>query len=379
MANAFKTKALVARSPGAELTLEEINLHGPAKGEVIIKVVSSGICHTDISGQMGLYGPAVPFPLVLGHEAAGIVQVVGEGVTHVAKGDSVLLSFASCHKCPNCLAKHPGYCQEFLPRNCAWDSTGKRADDSIMMSAVSDGTKLIGSWFGQSSFAQYALVRDGACIVKVDPQLDLSILSILGCGILTGYGTIVNILKPTKGSSIAVIGVGAVGAAAIMGAKLSPATMIIAIDIIDARLELAKELGATHVLKSDADTGKKLRELTNGAGVNHVVEATGNPGVYLPIIATGMGLLGKAAIIGVGKHDAIGQFVINGFVPQGHQYIGVMEGDSVPEDTLPELVKLHQEGKLPIDKLIQKFKPEDANKAIEGMHNGTVIKPVIVW
>src|SRR3954452_8215879 len=259
------TQAAVVESGGAPFTLVDVELDEPRADEVLVRMTAAGLCHTDL----GVASGGLPFPLpgVLGHEGAGVVEAVGPAVTGVAPGDHVVLSFTSCGDCRNCDGGHPAYCATWLPLNLLG---GRRADGTSTISR--DGEPLGGHFFGQSSFAERALV-DERSLVKVDPDVPLESIAPLGCGVQTGVGAVCNVMKPVNGSTIVVLGAGAVGLSAVMAASLSPATTIVAVDRVAERLQLAKELGATHtVTAGESDLGEALAEITGGQGADGVVE-----------------------------------------------------------------------------------------------------------
>ena len=231
--------AAIARAKNAPLSLEEVSLAEPRADEVLVKLVAAGICHTDISMRDHMIYP-VPHPVVLGHEGAGIVERIGAGVTRLAPGDPVILTSASCGHCPSCDSGLPIYCYEFNDRNFA----GTRIDGS---SPLSKGSEVIHYYQGQSSFATHAVIRERS-VVKVPKEAPLEMLAPLGCGIMTGAGAIINSLGAGIDDFVAVFGTGSVGLSAIMAAKLFGAGAIIAVDLVDSRLALARELGATHAI-----------------------------------------------------------------------------------------------------------------------------------
>jgi aryl-alcohol dehydrogenase len=363
-----RTSAAVVEQAGGPFVLRDVELEAPRADEVLVRIVAAGICHTDLSVQSG----ALPFPLpgILGHEGAGVVEQVGEAVTKVRPGDQVLLSFTSCGRCECCRGGHPAYCETWLPRNLIG---GARADGSHTVHQ--DGTAIGGHFFGQSSFAGYALA-DERSVVRVDDDAPLAFLAPLGCGIQTGFGTVWNVLRPGPGSSVAVFGVGAVGLAAIMAAQLLPVSTIIAVDRIDSRLQLATELGATHVVNADReDVAAALQKITEGRGVDNAVEATGNTGV-LRLAIDALGVQGTCAVVGAPPFGSEVAVDVTGLLT-GKRIIGVTIGDAEPETMIPQLVELAKRGRLPMEKLVTHYSVTDFNAAVEDMHSGKTIKPVI--
>ena len=275
----MQIQAAVCREKDGAFTLESVELSEPQADEVVVKIVASGMCHTDLAVR-DQHIP-LPLPAVLGHEGAGIVAKVGAGVTKFKAGDHVVLSYGSCGKCGNCLSGRPAYCAQFLPFNVGTC----RPDGSC--THQQNGKAMTGAFFYQSSFATYALthVRN---VVKVADDLPLEVLAPLGCGIQTGAGAVFNCLRPQAGSSIAIFGAGAVGLSAVMAAAVAGCAVIIVVDVQEARLALAKELGATVVVNArTADSVAAVRE-ASGGGVDSAVEATGLPAVMTPTGAQGL-------------------------------------------------------------------------------------------
>lgn len=362
-----QTTAAVVRAAGEPFELAEVELDDPRPDEVLVRLVAAGMCGTDVHVQHG----RIPFPLpgIVGHEGAGIVERVGAEVTSVKPGDKVLLTFTSCGVCRNCRTGHPAYCEQFLPMNLLG---GRRADGST---TVHEGqTELHAHFFAQSSFAQYA-IADERGVTKVSDAADLSILAPLGCGIQTGAGAVLNVLKPEPGTSLVVFGVGAVGLSAIMAAALSGSTRIIAVDVVPSRLELALELGATHAFDSrSVDVAAELLALT-GRGVDYAIDATG----VTSVLATAVQVLapyGTAAAIGVPAPGSTVDVDVN-FLLNGRRLIGITEGDSNPQVFLPALVDLVVAGRFPLERLITQYPFEEINEAAAGISDGTVIKPVL--
>jgi aryl-alcohol dehydrogenase len=363
-----KTEAAVIREQGAPFSLEQVELDEPRPDEVLVRMVATGLCHTDLSVRSGV----IPFPLpgVVGHEGAGVVEAVGSAVRGLAAGDHVLASFTSCGHCRNCDAGHPAYCTDFLPMNLLG---GTRMDGSHTIEQ--DGRPLNAHFFGQSSLARHALI-DERSLVKVDRGLPLDILAPLGCGIQTGAGAVLNVLRPHPGSSLAVFGVGGVGLAAVMGGALTGAGRIIAVDVISSRLALARDLGATETIDaSSTDAVEAIMELTAGGGADFSVEATGNLQVVEQSINV-LAPLGVCALIGAPSFGATTPVDVN-FMLNGRQVVGITEGDSRPEEFIPALVRLYEMGRLPLDRLIRHYRFEDIERAAEDAHSGATIKPVL--
>ncbi len=364
------TTAALVESPGSGFTLAEVDLDEPRADEVLVRIAAAGICHTDLGAAAG----ALPFPLpgVLGHEGAGVVEAVGSAVTRVVPGDHVLLSFTSCGRCANCRDGHPAYCLTWLPLNLLG---GARADGSATVTR--GGAAVGGHFFGQSSFARHALV-DERSLVKVPANAPLDLLAPLGCGVQTGVGAVWNVLKPQAGATIVVTGAGAVGLSAVMAARLSAATRIIAVDRVPARLELARELGATHTVDTtSADLAEAIGELTGGLGADGVVETTGNANVLAAAIGT-LGVRGTAVVVGAPAFGTTVPVDVNFLLP-GRTVTGLTLGDSETEALLPVLVELVADGRLPIDRLVRHYKFEDVNAAVADVVSGETIKPVLTF
>ncbi|MEV6380278.1 NAD(P)-dependent alcohol dehydrogenase [Streptomyces sp. NPDC051773] len=365
------TRAAVVESGGAPFTLSEVVLDQPAQGEVLVRMVAAGLCHTDL----GVASGGLPFPLpgVLGHEGAGVVEAVGPGVTTVAPGDHVVLSFTSCGGCHNCRDGHPAYCATWLPLNLIG---GRRADGTSTISR--DGQELGGHFFGQSSFAERALV-DERGLVKVDPDVPLDSIAPLGCGVQTGVGAVWNVLEPRAGGTVVVLGAGAVGLSAVMAANLTPATTIVAVDKVGERLELAKELGATHTVNASevADIAEAIMEITGGRGAYGVVETTGS--VF--VLRKGVDALaarGTLVIVGAPPFGTEVSLDVNGMLG-GKRVVGLTLGDNEIQTAIPVLVQLVKDGRLPLDRLISRYKFEDIGQAVADMSDGRSIKPVLTF
>lgn len=359
----MKIQAAVTHSQGEEFKFEDVELIEPKANEVLIKIVASGVCHTDaVARDMAI----APYPIVLGHEGSGIVEKVGEGVKRIEPGDHVVLSFASCGHCENCLTGHPTVCTEFNELNFG----GKMEDDTHRLH---QHNQELSTFFGQSSFATYAVANERN-VVKVDKDVDLALLGPLGCGIQTGSGTVLNKLKPEFGTSIVVYGTGAVGLSAIMAAKITDCKNIIAVDIHDNRLELAKELGATHTINSkNEDVVEKIKDITDG-GSHYGLDTTGVPVVVRQALRA-LRPLGQLAIVGVTPEMSIN--VHEEIMAEGKTMVGVIEGDAVPQLFIPQLVEYYKKGKFPFDKLVKFYDFTEINQAFEDSKNGLAIKPIV--
>lgn len=359
--------AAVAREKEQPFTVEELDLEGPRAGEVLVRVVAAGMCHTDLIVRDQWY--PVPLPCVLGHEGAGVVEEVGDGVTKVEPGDNVVLTFASCGKCATCLRGRPTYCLDFFGLNFG----GARLDGSSPISK--DGQPVHGHFFGQSSFATHALATERN-VVKVSEDAPLDMLGPLGCGIQTGAGGVLNTLHPEAGSTIAVFGTGAVGLSAIMAAKIAGCTTVIGVDVKPERLKLAEELGATHSINgNDTNSVEAVKEITGG-GADFSVETTAVPAVFRQAVDA-LGPLGTCGLIGAARLGTEASFDMNDILIPGKTIRGIVEGDSVPDVFIPRLVELHAQGRFPMDRLVKFYDLDGINDAAHAAEEGEAIKPIL--
>jgi aryl-alcohol dehydrogenase len=361
----MKVTAAVVRKKGGPFLIEELELEEPREDEVLIRVVACGLCHTDLVAR-DQYLP-VPLPGVFGHEGAGVVAKVGPRVTKVSVGDHVAMSFLSCGSCPSCKKGVPTHCDVFLPSNFA----GQRLDGST---TLRKGTEVIhGSFFGQSTFASHALASERN-VVRVPKDIPLEMLGPLGCGIQTGAGGVINSLKARPGSSIAVFGAGSVGISAIMAAIVSGCTTIIAVDINERRLETAKSFGATMTLNSaQVNPVEEIQKITGG--VDYALECTGIPSVLRQAFDS-LCMGGKCGLIGAapaGTEVSLNmQNILN-----GRSLIGIVEGDSIPEIFIPQLIELYKQGRFPFDRMVTYYPFADINKAAEDSEKGKALKAIL--
>lgn len=363
-----KIKAAVVRNARESFKIEELDIRAPKDNEVLIKITATGLCHTDLIARDQYY--PVSLPAILGHEGAGIVEDVGPNVKNLKQGDHVVLTYGACNHCTPCLEGHSSYCQNFFDLNFV-----KRAEAA----AVNDANKkpVFNGFFSQSSFSTYALATENNTI-KVDNDVDLNILGPLGCGIQTGAGAVINSLKVSPGSSFVCFGAGAVGLSAVMAAKIAGATTIIAVDIVQSRLDLALKLGATHVVNPLIDDVVALiREITDG-GANFALESTGRPAILTQGVEI-LGVRGALGIVGAPKLGTKAEFDVNELLLSGKTIRGIVEGDSVPNVFIPQLIELYKQGRFPFDKLIKFYSLDQINIAAADSENGSAIKPVITF
>jgi aryl-alcohol dehydrogenase len=347
--------AAVLRKPGGPLVIEALQMEGPRDDEVLVRLVASGICHTDID----LCAGGASSPVVLGHEGAGIVEKVGKAIRSVKRGDHVVLSYQSCGRCRDCNADRPAQCEHFWDLNFGF----ARLDGSNALAP--SGVR--GHFFGQSSFATHALATERN-VVKVAKKLPLELLAPLGCGLQTGAATVINSLAVEAGASVTVFGTGSIGLAAVMAARIVGANPIIGVDIHAKRLALARELGATHDIRN-GKTGvtKKIRAITSG-GVDHVVESTGDAALY----RSGLDLLnprGSMALLAGGSSPVE--------LPDGRKAFDVVQGDAAPQRFIAYLIRLYGQGRFPFDRLVTFYDFADINRAIADAKSGKTIKAVL--
>lgn len=362
-------QAAVVRQKGGPFVIETASIAPPRHDEVLVRVVATGMCHTDMVARDQIY--PVPQPIVLGHEGAGVVEAVGENVTKVAKGDHVVLSFHSCGTCRPCQEGHPAYCENFNDYNFA----GSRPEDGSHALCGYDHKPLNDRFFGQSSFGAYA-VANQRNVVKVRKDAPLELLGPLGCGIQTGAGTVLNALKVEPGSSFAAFGAGAVGLSAVMAAAATGATTIFAIDVVPSRLELALELGATHIVDSGKDDPVEAIRKVTGKGVDFAMDSTGIPAVIRNAVLA-LRPMGSAAIVGASKPGALLDLDANDLMQSVKSIRGVVEGDSVPDIFIPKLIDLYLAGRFPFDRLVKFYSLDRINEAAADSEKGGTLKPVI--
>jgi aryl-alcohol dehydrogenase len=363
----MQTLAAISEDVGRNFSFQDVTLSPCGEHEVLVEIVATGICHTDIAVVEGDL-PSPILPAILGHEGAGKVISTGASVTKVQPGDHVVISFSSCGACAFCARSEPARCTTFFSLNLG----GSRPDGSFVHSR--DGQPVRGSFFGQSSFAHHAVVPERN-LVKVPNDIPLRILGPLGCGIQTGAGTVLNHIKPEAGASISVFGVGTVGLAAIMAAKIAGCDPIIAVDLQERRLALARELGATHTINpSSGDAAHAIHAIVKG-GVRHVIECSGASAAAeaaFQSIAPGA----TVSLVGVPRAGAMVSVpfaaLMNGVTQT------VCEGDSDPDTFIPQLIEHYRNGNLPFDRLITFYPFEDINRAKADAEIGAVIKPVLL-
>jgi aryl-alcohol dehydrogenase len=368
-AQSMNIRAAVLRTSGAPLQIEDVLLEAPRPTEVRVRVVATGVCHTDMVVRDQLF--PTPLPIILGHEGAGVVDAVGSAVTTVQPGDHVVMTYMSCGLCLPCETGHPAHCTHMHPLNFG----GGRLDGSTSACACGNDHAIHDHFFGQSSFSTYTIANERN-VVKVPKQAPLELLGPLGCGIQTGAGSVLNALRVEAGSSFAAFGAGAVGLAAVMAAKVAGATTIIAVDVTPSRLELALELGATHVINSrEEDPVQRIQAITQG-GVNYSLECSGRSEVLRQAIDS-VTTLGTCGIVGATKAGTEVAFNINDVMIPGKRIMGIVQGDVVANAFIPKLVDLFLQGRFPFDKLCKFYEFDEVNQAMADSERGVTIKPIL--
>jgi aryl-alcohol dehydrogenase len=347
-------------------TLERLELADPAPHEVVVRVVASGICQTDVHARDGFF--PLPWPAVYGHEGAGVVERVGAAVTEVAPGDHVIMANPSCGACANCREGYEAYCAH----NRRIKVSGIRLDGSVALRRGE--APVYGSFFQQSSFATCSLATERN-VIKVPRDAPLDVLAAFPCGVNTGAGAVMNVLRPQAGDSFAVFGAGTVGLAGLMAAKLAGCDPIIAVDVFDNRLALARELGATHVVRArDADVAGEIRRIAGG-GVKFSLEAAGVPAA-LRAAVDALASRGTCCLVGSAAGGVEAALEMR-TLQQGRIVRGCIQGESVVKDFLPRLVELYRAGRLPVDRLVRHYEFGAINQAVADMLAGATIKAVL--
>jgi S-(hydroxymethyl)mycothiol dehydrogenase len=362
-----QVRAVVARSKQAPVEVVTINVPDPGPGEAVVKIQACGVCHTDLHYREG--GINDEFPFLLGHEAAGVVEAVGEGVDGVAPGDFVVLNWrAVCGNCRACDRGEPWYC--FATHNAAQKMTLAEGEGA--------GTELTPA-LGIGAFAEKTLVHAGQC-TKVDPSADPAAVGLLGCGVMAGIGAAINTGQVTRGQSVAVIGCGGVGAASVMGARLAGASKVIAVDIDERKLEWATNLGATHTVNSkETDPVQAIVDLTGGFGADVVIDAVGRPETWKQAFYA-RDLAGTVVLVGVPTPDmSVPDLPLLDFFGRGGSLKSSWYGDCLPSRDFPMLVDLYQQGRLDLDAFVsERIALDDVEAAFDRMHHGDVLRSVVL-
>ena len=363
--------AAVLRSSDRPFTIETLALAEPGPGEVVVRLVASGMCHTDLS-MRDPFRPT-PYPVVLGHEGSGRIEALGPGVTDLEIGQPVVLSYSSCGRCRHCQTGEPTYCAAMWSLNfscCRPDGSTALADD---------GGPIGSHFFGQSSFASRTVAARSS-VVPVGDEVPLELLGPLGCGVQTGAGAVLNVLTPEPGDSLVVFGCGAVGLSAVMAAALAGCDPIIGVDVDARRLRAAVRVGATHTINS-ADLADRpqlvaaLLDLSPG-GVDYSFDAVGAPGTFESAVEC-LGHRGTCGFVAAGGPDQTATISPRHLL-FGRTITGILEGDSVPSVFIPQLIELHRQGRFPFDELITTYPLEEINQAEADSRSGATIKPVLL-
>ncbi|MCB1287237.1 MAG: S-(hydroxymethyl)mycothiol dehydrogenase [Mycobacterium sp.] len=356
-------RGVISRAKGQPVELVDIVIPDPGPGEVVVDVQACGVCHTDLTYREG--GINDDYPFLLGHEAAGVVEAVGEGVTAVAPGDFVILNWrAVCGQCRACKRGRPWYC--FATFNAGQKMT------------LTDGTELTPA-LGIGAFADKTLVHEGQC-TKVDPEADPAVAGLLGCGVMAGIGAAINTGAITRDDTVAVIGCGGVGDAAIAGANLVGARQIIAVDTDDTKLHWAREFGATHTINArELDVVETIRDLTGGDGADVVIDAVGRPETWKQAFYS-RDLAGTVVLVGVPTPEMTLDMPLVDFFSRGGSLKSSWYGDCLPERDFPTLIALYRQGRLPLEKFVsERIGLDGVEDAFAKMHAGQVLRSVVVW
>ncbi|MEE4591903.1 S-(hydroxymethyl)mycothiol dehydrogenase [Streptomyces sp. DSM 41524] len=358
-----QVRGVVAPGKGEKVRIETIVVPDAGPGEAVVRIQACGVCHTDLHYREG--GINDEFPFLLGHEAAGTVESVGEGVTEVAPGDFVILNWrAVCHQCRACRRGRPWYC--FNTHNAKQPMT------------LTDGTALSPA-LGIGAFAEKTLVAAGQC-TKVDPSTSPAAAGLLGCGVMAGIGAALNTGNVQRGDSVAVIGCGGVGAASVAGARLAGAAKIIAVDLDQRKLEWARSLGATHTIDAkSSDVVEAVRELTDGNGADVVIEAVGRPETYQQAFYA-RDLAGTVVLVGVPTPEMKLELPLLDVFGRGGSLKSSWYGDCLPDRDFPMLIDLYQQGRLDLDAFVSEtIGLEDIEEAFAKMHRGEVLRSVVMF
>jgi alcohol dehydrogenase len=354
------------------LEVAELELADPGQGEVLVRIVAAGLCHSDLSVIDG--SRVRPLPMLLGHEASAVVEAIGAGVTDVEVGDHVVLSYVpSCGECPPCRAGRPALCDPGQVANRA----GTLISGTRRLSRP-DGGELVSHLLGVAAFADHAVVSQGS-LVRIDRDADLATAAVIGCAVLTGVGAVVNTGGAQPGTSAVIFGLGGVGSSAVMGARLAECDPIVAVDVVDAKLALARELGATHTVRGDdPDVVAIIREMTGGGGQT-VVEAVGRVvTLQSAYAATRPG--GTTVSAGLPSPDAMLSIPALGLVAEERTLRGSYMGSSVPRRDVPRYLALAQEGRLPIERIISaRIGLDDINQGFDRLADGSALRQLVVF
>lgn len=360
------TAALVSER-GGRFGLETLELAEPAADELVVRVAASGLCQTDVHARDDYFG--IAFPAVFGHEGAGVVERVGAAVANVAPGDRVVMVSPGCGACSACARKLPGYCA--AARRIKFG--GRLRDGRAPLHR--NGSAVSGAFFQQSSFATHALATQGN-VVKLPPELPFEVAAAFACGVNTGAGAVLNVLRPESGSAFAVFGAGAVGLAGLMAARIAGCRTRIAVDLHENRLALARELGATVCINpATEDPVARIREATEGKGVQSSLEAAGDPRALRQAVES-LAPMGVCCLVGSAR-AGVEVALEMPLLQHGRTLRGCIQGDAPPQEFFPELFAHHAAGRLPVDRLIRHYDFADINEAVADAVSGRTVKAVL--
>jgi aryl-alcohol dehydrogenase len=365
--SARTSRAAVVREAGAPFELLALELGEPRVGELAVRVEAVGICHTDVSVAEGKFG--TPFPIVVGHEGTGVVEALGAEVEGFAVGDRVALSFDWCGHCRNCTDGRPTYCYENWPRNFG----GGRLDGTTALAL--SGAPVHSHFLGQSSFAEH-LVCPAHCATRIESEIPPALLAPLGCGVQTGAGAVLNALRPGPRDGLAIFGLGAVGLSAVMGAKIAGCELVVAVDPNGERRTLAAELGATHTIDPEGEDPVEAIRALAPDGLQFALEMSGVPAVLQQAIST-LAPGGTCGLVGAPPVGTRFPLDVHEILSFGRRLQGIVIGDAVPSLFLPELVRYWEEGRLPLERLVETFPFAELDAAIEAARSGDVVKAVM--
>lgn len=365
----MKIRAAVARANHSHLSLETLDMTPPREDEILVRMVGVGLCHTDLSALDQVL--PVPLPMVLGHEGAGVVTAVGSQVTSVQPGDHVVMTYDYCGHCPSCDDGHRTYCHNVAPVNFG----GARADGSSALSL--DGEPIHGHFFGQSSFASHVLCTQRN-VVKVRQDVPLGLLGPLACGVQTGAGAVINSLRVGASDTLVVYGAGAVGLSAVMAAHVAQAARIIVVDVQPARLALALELGATHVINASKEDPVQATLALTSHGVTYAIDTSGVRRAMEQALAS---LAPRGTCVWLASTSPSLEVPVSPFyLLNGRKLRGVIEGDAhVPQTFIPQMIDWFVEGRFPFDRMVKTYAFERINEAIADSRSGATIKPVLLF
>ena len=364
----MKSTAAVVASRGAASTIEQFDLDEPAPSEIAVRIAATGVCRTDLHIRDGEY-PIPDFPVVPGHEGAGVVTAVGSAVADVRVGDRVLLTYPFCGECPNCVRGSTAYCEQGF----ALSFGGARLDGSSGWRR-GDGTRVNGHIFQQSSFASHTLATANSAVI-LDRDLPINLAPAFGCGVSTGAGSVLNVMDLRPGSRLAILGTGTVGLAALMMARHLGAKQIIAVDTNPRRLETALELGATHTVDASGHEARDAIQRLTGRGADYIFDTTGHPGVVASALDS-LAMTGTVVMAGAAPAGTRTSLDMNTLL-NGRAVRGTIQGDAEARKLVPHLIELYKQGRFPVDRLVCTYRFAEIQRAIADMENGRVIKPVL--